>query len=97
MSVKGRCSAARSTTQDAWPWNIGAKVRTKSSRLISLTWSRRTVLPGWPATAGPKSLPTWWKTRLSTMAVMLPSVMPLPRMISAQLGTALATSGCAVT
>ena len=28
---------------------------------------------------------------------MLPSVMPLPKMICAQSGTALATSGCAVT
>jgi hypothetical protein len=39
----------------------------------------------------------WWNTKLSTMAVIEPSVMPEPRMISAQSGTALATSGCAVT
>ena len=50
-----------------------------------------------PATAGPKSLPRWWNTRLSTIAVMLPSVMPLPKMICAHSGTALATSGSAVT
>ena len=50
-----------------------------------------------PATAGPQSLPTWWKTRLSRIAVRLPRVMPLPKMICAQSGTALATSGSAVT
>ena len=53
--------------------------------------------PGVPATAGPKSLPTWWNSRFSTIAVMLPRVMPLPKMICAQSGTALATSGWAVT
>ena len=39
----------------------------------------------------------WWNTRFSTIAVMLPSVMPLPRMICAHSGTAFATSGSAVT
>ena len=39
----------------------------------------------------------WWKTAFRPIAVMLPSVMPLPRMICAHDGTAAAIPGCTVT
>ncbi len=49
--------------------------------------------PGAPVTAGPKSLPTWWNTTFSTIAVMLPSVIPEPKMICAQSGEGLRDVG----
>ncbi len=96
VSANGRESYARSTAHRG-PWKSPPKVSTNCSRDIWFPSASRTRRPGAPATAGPRELPMWWKTMVRMIAVSEPRVMPEPRMISAQLGTALATPGCAVT
>ena len=81
MSVNGRWSNARRRPRSALEQAVEGPAN--SPRDISLIWSSRiSSLPGRPATAGPKLLPTWKKKRLSTIAVSAPRVMPELKMIS---------------